>query len=112
MKLCNYTNDSSEPYCKSSSYSGYYLYPRSSTGLNTPLRLAKSVGIIDSGYRGNCKAIFTNKFDNNFEIERGARYSQLCPAHLSYPCLIKEVDDKLLLGSSERGVGGFGSTGK
>lgn len=96
----------------SSVYCGYYLYPRSSTGLKTPLRLANSVGIIDSGYRGNCKAIFTNIFDNNFTIESGDRYTQLCPPNLSYPCLIKEVDDISLLGTSERGIGGFGSTGK
>ena len=34
---------------------GYYLYPRSSIS-KTPLILANSVGIIDSGYRGNIKA--------------------------------------------------------
>lgn len=95
-----------------STYCGYYLYPRSSTGLKTPLRLANSVGIIDSGYRGNCKAIFTNIFADDFNVESGARYTQLCPPDLSYPCLIKEVNDISLLGNSERGSGGFGSTGK
>lgn len=96
----------------SSTYCGYYLYPRSSTGLKTPLRLANSVGIIDSGYRGNCKAIITNTSNLNFNIESEARYTQLCPPNLSYPCIIKEVHDITLLGSSERGIGGFGSTGK
>ena len=40
-------------------YVSYYLYPRSSV-VKTPLRLANSVGIIDSGYRGNIKAVFDN----------------------------------------------------
>ena len=110
MKLWKMSQHETSPI--SSVNCGYYLYPRSSTGLKTPLRLANSVGIIDSGYRGNCKAIFTNIFDNNFTIESGARYTQLCPPNLSYPCLIKEVDNISLLGSSERGCGGFGSTGK
>ena len=38
----------------------FYLYPRSSTGSKTPLRLSNSVGIIDSGYRGNLLAIVDN----------------------------------------------------
>ena len=41
-------------------YVSYYLYARSSV-VKTPLRLANSVGIIDSGYRGNIKAVFNNK---------------------------------------------------
>ena len=39
---------------------GYYMYPRSSTGSKTPLRLANSVGIIDSGYRGPLMAVLDN----------------------------------------------------
>jgi dUTP pyrophosphatase len=37
---------------------GFYIYPRSSTGSKTTLRLANSVGIIDSGYRGDLMAVF------------------------------------------------------
>ena len=37
---------------------GYYLYMRSSSPINTPLRMANNVGIIDSGYRGNIRACF------------------------------------------------------
>ena len=39
---------------------GYYLYPRSSTGAKTPLRLSNSVGVIDAGYRGYIIALFDN----------------------------------------------------
>jgi len=38
----------------------YYLYLRSSTGLNTPLRLANQVAIIDGKYRGNIKVLLTH----------------------------------------------------
>jgi len=40
--------------------SGFYMYPRSSTGSKTPLRLTNSVGIIDSGYRGHLMSFFDN----------------------------------------------------
>ena len=94
-------------------YSGYYLYPRSSTGLKTPLRMANSVGIIDSGYRGNIKACLTNtSIVNNFEIVNKERYVQICPPNISYPMYITEVDDISKLGITERLDGGFGSTGK
>jgi len=94
-------------------YSGYYLYPRSSTGLKTPLRMANSVGIIDSGYRGNIKACLTNtSIVNNFEIVNKERYVQICSPNISYPMYITEVDDISKLGITERLDGGFGSTGK
>ena len=100
-------------------YVGYYLYSRSSTGSKTPLRLSNSVGIIDSGYRGNIKACFDNinKTDilvgsNDFVLKYGERYAQLCPPNLEYPMKVVIVDNINDLGKKTiRGVGGFGSTG-
>ena len=46
---------------RNNNYVGFYLYMRSSTASKTPLRLANNVGIIDSGYRGNIKALFDIK---------------------------------------------------
>lgn len=102
-------------------YVGYYLYCRSSTGSKTPLRLSNSVGIIDSGYRGNIKACFDNikifqpeapiGFDK-FVLNCGERYVQLCPPNLEYPMKVIIVDRVSDLGKETiRGVGGFGSTG-
>ena len=88
---------------------GYYLYPRSSTGTKTPLRLANSVGIIDSGYRGNIIAAFDNKLDAPYNIENGQRLVQICPPNLTFPVYVVLVDS---LENTERGAGGFGSTGK
>ena len=108
-------------------YVGYYLYCRSSTGSKTPLRLSNSVGIIDSGYRGNIKACFDNNNINNsdinssdilvgsndFVLKQGERYSQLCPPNLEYPMKVVIVDNISDLGNETiRGYGGFGSSGQ
>lgn len=90
---------------------GYYLYPRSSTGTKTPLRLANSVGIIDSGYRGDIIAAFDNWRSDDYVVDKGHRVVQLCPPDLSYPLLVDIVDELKELGKTERGEGGFGSTG-
>ena len=107
---------------------GYYLYPRSSIS-KTPLILANSVGIIDAGYRGNIKAAVKYIPDDSFfkllekgenpslwagrttpsvyTIKKGTRLFQICSADLS-PFKTTLVNS---LSSSERGEGGFGSTG-
>ena len=93
---------------------GYYMYPRSSIH-KAPLRLANSVGIIDSGYRGNLMAIFDNITPNECDVEhpveKGQRLVQICSPTLS-PIEVELVNDILLLGMTERGEGGFGSTGQ
>ena len=92
----------------------YYLYSRSSLPLNTPLRLANNVGIIDSGYRGNIKGVFDNIMGYDFmdfNIEFGSRLLQICPPNLEYPMKIIIVDNLDDLGQTDRAEGGFGSTG-
>lgn len=90
---------------------GYYLYPRSSTGTKTPLRLANSVGIIDSGYRGDLIAAFDNNSKKKFTVEKHQRVAQLCPPDLTSPIYVILVDSVEELGFTSRGEGGFGSTG-
>lgn len=88
----------------------YYVYPRSSI-YKTPLRLANSVGIIDTGYRGNLCALFDKKNDTTlYNINSGARLLQICAPDLRriHVELVDSPDD---LGSTQRGQGGFGSTG-
>lgn len=92
----------------------YYLYPRSSI-IKTPFRLANSVGIIDSGYRGNIKACFDvligEKYEvKQYDVEQYSRLVQLCSPTLR-PLIVKIVDNLEDLGLSDRGTGGFGSTG-
>ena len=88
----------------------YYMYPRSSTGSKTPMRLANSVGIIDAGYRGNIIAVFDVK--NGYNVKSGDRLVQLCSGNLNLPIFPYVVFNEHELGSSSRGIGGFGSTGK
>ena len=90
---------------------GYFMYPRSSTGSKTPLRLANSIGIIDSGYRGNFIAVFDNCRSDSFKVERLQRLVQICPPNLTYPMKVLIVDDFGDAAATVRGAGGFGSTG-
>lgn len=90
---------------------GYFMYPRSSTGSKTPLRLANSVGVIDSGYRGNYVAVFDNCRSDAFKVERLQRLVQICPPNLTYPMKVLIVDDFGDAAVTQRGEGGFGSTG-
>ena len=85
---------------------GYYMYPRSSIS-KTPLRLANSVGIIDSGYRGELMAVVDNKSDEDYVVARGQRLFQVCAGDLS-PITQLEFTT---LNTTSRGSGGFGSTG-
>jgi len=90
----------------------YYLYPRSSI-IKTPLRLSNSVGIIDSGYRGEIIAV-VDKVDNqvdSFQIHAMDRYFQLCHPSLT-PFKVIMVNTIEELGLTARGDGGFGSTGR
>ena len=85
----------------------YYLYPRSSI-IKTPLRLANSVGIIDAGYRGNIIACVDNIKNEPYTITQGDRLFQICAGNLE-PIVFKLVEE---LSNTQRGSGGFGSTGQ
>ena len=89
--------------------SAFYLYPRSSIS-KTPLRLANSVGIVDSGYRGQIiGAVDHIKYnDEPYRVIKGQRLFQLCTPNLEPIQMIKIVNN---LDDTLRGEGGFGSTG-
>lgn len=88
-------------------YISYLLVPRSSIS-NTPLRLANSIGVIDSGYRGYIIAKVDNLSDKEYVINKGDRLFQIIRGDLE-PFIFKVVDE---LSDTERSEGGFGSTGK
>ena len=90
----------------------FYLYPRSSIS-KTPLMLANHTGIIDSGYRGNLKvAMRSMYFDetDSYTVSANSRLVQICDPTLK-PIYVVIVDESEL-SNTERGEGGFGSTGK
>ncbi len=88
-------------------YAGF-VQPRSGLAINHGISLLNTPGLIDSGYRGEIKAIVIN-FDplKNFEIKKGDKICQLVIMKIENPDIIFEDE----LNDSDRGEGGFGSTG-
>jgi dUTP pyrophosphatase len=81
--------------------------PRSGLALKHGLTCLNSPGTIDADYRGEVKVILANVSNAPFTINRGDRIAQLVIAAVSRAELV-EVQQ---LGSTDRGAGGFGSTG-
>jgi len=84
------------------------IAPRSSIGAKTGLRLSNELGIIDADYRGEIKILYDNISDSDYEIHAGDRIAQIWiePVYRFKPF---SVD---ILPETERGEGGFGSSGK
>ena len=102
----------------SSKYTGYYMYPRSSLS-KTRLRLANSVGIIDSGYRGNLIGMFDCfsagkgslcETEYDYVVKPLEKLVQICAPDLR-PIFVELVETEEELSSATlRGEGGCGST--
>ena len=84
------------------------LCARSGLALREGLSMANGVGVIDSDYRGEVCVPAVNLSDKPLCIQNGERIAQLLVLPVELPELI-ELD---ALAASERGGGGFGSTGK
>lgn len=91
---------------KTKSGSGYWLLPRSSLS-KTPLRLANSVGLVDPEYRGCLIGALHNTGTTDVTIPAGTRLLQVALPSL-FPFRVEWVSS---LDETERGSGGFGSTG-
>lgn len=90
-----------------SGFISYFIYPRSSIA-KTKLRLANSVGVVDSGYRGEIMAALDNISDQEYIVPRGMRLVQLvAPAgNITRVTVVESFDQTV------RGAGGFGSTNR
>ena len=82
--------------------------PRSGLALKHGITCLNTPGTIDSDYRGEVKVILINLGEAPFVIARGERIAQLVPAPVQRATL--EIVD--LLDDTDRGSGGFGSTGR
>lgn len=82
--------------------------PRSGLALKHGITCLNTPGTIDSDYRGEVKVILANLGDAPFPIRRGERIAQLVPAPVQHArfALVDSLDE------TERGSGGFGSTGQ
>ena len=81
--------------------------PRSGLALKQGLTVANAPGTIDSDYRGEVKVILINFGQDAVEITHGMRIAQLvlAPVSIARPQLVTTLDE------TDRGTGGFGSTG-
>ena len=82
--------------------------PRSGLALKHGIALVNSPGTIDSDYRGEVGVIMLNTSDVPFEITHGMRIAQMVLAPV-VRAAFEEVD---VLDATDRGAGGFGSTGR
>ena len=83
------------------------IRPRSGLAAKKKISVLNTPGTIDSDYRGEIKVILINLGEEIFQVEKGLRIAQMvfCPI---VQAQFREVDD---LNETERGKGGFGSTG-
>ena len=86
------------------------IFPRSSVR-KTRLMLSNCVGVVDSGYRGELQATF-NKINNDSVSENDYKVGDRIAQIMIIPHPPIEFDEVAELSDTERGEGGFGSTGK
>ncbi len=81
--------------------------PRSGLAIKHGITVLNTPGTIDADYRGEVKVILVNQGDEDFVIEQGMKIAQMVIARFEQIAW-EEVED---LEETERGIGGFGSTG-
>lgn len=84
------------------------ILPRSGLGHKHGLVLGNLVGLIDSDYQGQVYVSCWNRSDKEFEIKPGMRIAQL----IFVPVILADFEVVESFEASERGVGGFGHTGR
>lgn len=84
------------------------IYARSSMGVKRGLAPANKVGVIDSDYRGEIRVVLLNHGKTTQVVEHGERVAQF----LITPVLTPAYEEVTDLTDTQRGAGGFGSTGK
>lgn len=85
-----------------------FVYARSGLAIKHGINLLNSVGVIDSDYRGEIQVGVINQLEEPYEIQPFERIAQLVIAPVFLPDIrvCEDLDD------TQRGEGGFGSTGK
>lgn len=83
------------------------IRPRSGLAIKHGITVLNSPGTIDQGYRGEIGIIIINHSKEGFRVQEGMKIAQM----VIKPVLRVEIEQTEELGQSERGEGGFGSTG-
>lgn len=83
------------------------IRPRSGLAFKHGISVLNTPGTVDSDYRGEIMVILCNFSEQNFVVERGMRIAQMIVAPVVHPkiTVVKSLND------TDRGTGGFGSTG-
>lgn len=84
------------------------IFSRSGHGFKNGVRLSNAVGVIDSDYRGEVKVALHNDSDLTFKVAHGDRIAQA----MLIPVPVVTLEEVEELSTTERGTGGFGSTGR
>ena len=87
---------------------GAFVFPRSGIAVKHGIGLLNSVGVIDSDYRGEIMVGVINQKRDAYTIEPGERIAQM----VIMPVSMMPVEEVTQLNETDRGEGGFGSTGK
>ena len=82
--------------------------PRSGLAFKHGISVPNTPGTIDSDYRGELKVLMINHGPDPFPVRRGERIAQLVPAAVTQA----GFDEVAELAATDRGAGGFGSTGR
>ncbi|MBR4476324.1 MAG: dUTP diphosphatase [Kiritimatiellae bacterium] len=81
--------------------------PRSGLALKHGITVLNTPGTIDAGYRGEVGVILANFGDSDFEVRKGDKIAQIVVA----PVLQAQIEEADVIDETDRGSGGFGSTG-
>ena len=81
--------------------------PRSGLALKHGITVLNTPGTIDAGYRGEVGVILANFGDADFAVKKGDKIAQIVIAPVTQPEIVEVAD----VNETDRGAGGFGSTG-
>lgn len=87
---------------------GGFIFPRSGLAHKNGISMSNGVGVIDSDYTGEIKVALCNISDTDYVINPGDRIAQM----VIMPYATAELEEVDCLDETERGCGGFGSTGR
>lgn len=87
---------------------GAFIFARSGLSINHGLAPANCVGVVDSDYRGEVIVGLVNQFNEPYTVEPGERVAQM----VIMPVSLMGTEECDTLDETQRGEGGFGSTGK
>ncbi len=87
---------------------GGFIFPRSGLAYKKGISMANCVGVIDSDYTGEIKVVLHNIAGHDYTVNPGDRIAQM----VFLPVGIAELAETEELDETDRGAGGFGSTGE